>query len=102
MSKIRKRSESYVSFDFTKVTSNGRDCAQCLYCSFVMSNASLRPSKLYSHCDKKHLQKKDDDIDALSAKRVRYDLEATLPHLGFTVEEKPTLHCCYEATYRIA
>ena len=48
---------------------------------------------------KKHPQRKDDDIDALSAKRVRYDLEATLPHLGFTVEEKLTLECSYEVAY---
>ena len=102
MSKIRWWSDSYVSFGFTKVTRNGRDCAQCLHCSVVMSNASLRPSKPKYHDDKKHFQTKDDDIDALSAKRVRYDLEATLPHLGFTVEEKPTFQCSYEMAYRIA
>ena len=100
MSKIR--SESYVPFGFTKVTRNGRDCAQCLHCSVVMSNASLRPSKPKNHRDKKHPQRKDDDIDALSAKRVRYDLEATLPHLGFTVVEKLTLRCSYEVAYQIA
>ena len=65
-----------------------------------MSNASLRPSKLKNHRDKKHSQGKNDDIDALSAKRVRYDLEATLPHLGFTAEEN--LQCSYELAYQIA
>ena len=54
-----------------------------------MSSALLRPSKLKNHRDKKHPQKKDKDIDTLSAERVRYDLEAALLHLGFTVEEKP-------------
>ena len=44
-----------------------------------------------NHRDKKHPQRKDNDIDTLSAKRVRSDLEATLPHLRFTVEKKPTL-----------
>ena len=38
----------------------------------------------------------------MSAKRVRFDLEATLHHLGFTVVEMPTLQCSYEVTYRIA
>ena len=102
MSKIRKCSESYVSFGFTKVTRNHRDCAQCLHCSVVMSNASLRPSKLKNHCDKKHPRRKDDDIDALSAKRVRYDMEATLSHLEFMVKEKPTLQYSYEVVYQIA
>ena len=55
-----------------------------------------------NHRDKKHPQRKDDDINALSDKRVRYDLEATLPHLGFKVEGKPTLQCSYEVAYRIA
>ena len=83
-----------------------------------MSNASLGPSKLENHLDKKHPLRKnddidegndddidegnDDDIDALSTKKVPYDLEATLPHLGFTLEEKPTLQCSYEVAYRIA
>ena len=102
MSKIRWWSDSYVSFSFTKVTRNRRDCAQCLHCLVTMSNASLRPSKLKYHNDKKHFQRKDDDIHALSAKKVRYDLETTLPHLGFMVEEQPTFQCSYEVAYRIA
>ena len=91
ISKIHNWNDSYVSFGFTKITQNGRDCAQYLNCFVVMSNAPLGPSKLKNHRGKMHPQKKDDDIDALSAKRVRYDLEAMLSHLGFTVEEKPTL-----------
>ena len=80
---------------------NARDCAQCLHCAVVMSNASLRSSN-QNHQHKKHTQRKDDYIDALSAKRIRYDLEATLPHLGFTLEEKPTLQFSYEVPYLIA
>ena len=95
-------SESYVTFGFTKVTRNGRDCVQCLHCSVVMSNASLRPSNQKSHHDEKHPQKKDHDIYALFVKRVRYDLKARLPHLEFTVEEKPSLRSSYEVAYRIA
>ena len=61
MSKIRKWRESYVSYGFTKVAWNGRDCAYCLHCSVLMSNASLRPSKLKNYGDKKHSRNKDDD-----------------------------------------
>ena len=105
MSKIRKWSESYLSFGFTEVTRNGRDCAQYLHCSVVMSNASFRSFKLKNHCDKKHPRRKDDDIVALSAGSdfgVRHDLEATVPHLEFTVEEKLIFQCSYEVAYRIA
>ena len=102
MSKIHKWSKSYISFGFTKATQNSRDCAQCLHCLVVMSNALLRRSKLKNQCNKKYPQRKDDDTDALCAKRVRDDLEAMLPHLRFTVKEKPTLECSYEVAYRIA
>ena len=68
----------------------------------MMSNVSLRPSKLKKRCDKKHPQRNDDDINALSTKRVRYDQEARLSHLGFTVEEKPTLQWRSLMAYWIA
>ena len=38
----------------------------------------------------------------LSAKRLQYNQEATLPYLGFTVEKKPTLQCNCKVAYRIA
>lgn len=66
-----------------------------------MANASLRPSKLSNHRDKVHPQRKDDNIDALSTKRARYDREATLPKFGFRPEEKPALQSSYEVAYRI-
>ena len=66
-----------------------------------MSNAYLQPSKLKNYRDEKHLQWKDFNVDALSAKTVRYDLEATLHHFGFTSEEKPTFQCSCKVAYRI-
>ncbi|QQP39543.1 Uncharacterized protein FKW44_020461, partial [Caligus rogercresseyi] len=101
MSKVRKWTDSYVKFGFTKVIRDGVDCAQCLHCSVVMANASLRPSKLSNHRDKVHPQRKDDNIDAMSTKRARYDREATLPKFGFRPEEKPALQSSYEVAYRI-
>ena len=73
------------------ITWNGRD-VKCVISMLQTKN----------HREKKHLQRKDDDIDALSAEGVRYNLEATLPHLRLTVEEKPTLPYSYEVAYRIA
>lgn len=101
MSKVRKWNDSYVKFGFTNVIRDGVDCTQCLHCSVVMSNAPLRPSKLSNHRDKMHPQRKDDNVDALSAKRARYDHEATLPKFGFRLEEKPALQSSYEVAYRI-
>ena len=102
MSKIRKWSDSYVSFGFTKVSRDGQNCAQCLYCSVVMANASLCSSTLQNHRDKKHPQRSNDNVDVLSAKRVRFERKRTLPHFGFSTEEKPALQCSYKVAYRIA
>ena len=66
-----------------------------------MKIASLRFFKLKKHRDKKHPQRKDDDTNVWSAKKVRYDLKVTLLHLGFTVEEDP-LRFNYKAGYEIA
>ncbi|KAF2365033.1 HAT C-terminal dimerization domain [Trinorchestia longiramus] len=102
MSKVRKWNDSYVKFGFTNVSRDGVDCAQCLHCSVVMANASLRPSKLSNHRDKIHPQRKDDNVEALSVKRARYDRQA--PHLKFGLrpEDKPALQSSYEVAYRIA
>ena len=65
----------------------------------MMSNASLRPSKLANHGDKKHPQMKTADIETMSVKRVRYDREALITHFGFLQEACP---CSYEMAYQIA
>ena len=67
-----------------------------------MANASLRPYNVKNHRDKKHPQRKYYNVDVLSAKRVQYDREETLPHFGFSSEEKPALQCIYEVVHRIA
>ena len=98
MSKIRKWSESYVSLNFTKVTRNGGDCAQCLHCSVVKTNASLRPSKLENTSIKNIPKGKM----MTSMPYLPKEYDTTLPHLGFTVEEKPTLQCSYDVPQQIA
>ena len=70
----------------------GRDVLICVITTLQTKNRR----------DKKNPQRKYDDIEALSAKIVQCGQEATPPHLGFTVEEKPTLQYSYEVAYRIA
>ena len=43
---------------------------------------------------------KEDNVDALSAKRSRYDREATLPKFGIRPEEKP-VQSSYEVAHRV-
>ena len=53
-------------------------------------NSVVTTLQTKNYRNKKHPQRQNDDNHALSAKSVLYDLEATLPHLRFTIEEKPT------------
>ena len=89
-------------FGFTEVSQNGQDCVQYFHCSFVMANASLRPSKLKKSFEKKHFQRNNDNVIVLSAKRVRYYWKVLLPHFAFFAEEKPGFQCRCEMMYRIA
>ena len=84
MSKISKWNDSYISFGFTKVTRNGRNCAQYLYYSVVMSNASLRPSKLKSI---KSIPKGRMMTSMLCLPKSTIRPGSDAIYLGFTVEE---------------
>ena len=97
--KITKWKDEYVVLVFTKVDRNRLDCAQYLHCSHVMSNASLRPSKLAKHRDTRHLAMQSTEIRMLNIKRARYDRKFSLTNVGFVTVENPAHECSYEVTY---
>jgi len=49
----RKYNESYIRFGFTSLNDHGTENGQCVVCYCVLSNESLRPSKLSNHLGKK-------------------------------------------------
>ena len=51
----RMYNESYIKFGFTSLNDHGTEKGQCVVCYCVLSNESLRPSKLSNHLEKKHL-----------------------------------------------
>ena len=50
----RKYNESYIRFGFSSLNDHGTEKGQCVVCYCVLSNESLRPSKLSNHLEKKH------------------------------------------------
>ena len=50
----RVYNESYIRFEFTSRNDHGTKKKQCVVCYCVLSNESLRPSKLSNHLEKKH------------------------------------------------
>src|SRR4029434_2889091 len=49
--KTRKYSENYLKFAFTYKEDDGEELAVCLVCSSVLSNKTMKPSKLQRHSD---------------------------------------------------
>src|SRR4029434_7894942 len=47
----RKYSESYLKFAFTFKEIDGEELAVCVVCSSVLSNETMKPSKLQRHSD---------------------------------------------------
>ncbi|KAG0714326.1 Protein ZBED8 [Chionoecetes opilio] len=53
-SKKRKWNETYQQYGFTKFSRDGLDAAQCIHCSTVLANCSLKPAKLSHHQSNLH------------------------------------------------
>ena len=62
MANKRKYDDSYIKFGFTLLNDYGVEKGQCIVCYCVLSNESLRPSKLSNHLKKNHLELKNKSI----------------------------------------
>lgn len=103
MSKKRKYSEDYISFGFTFITHrDGIQKPQCFLCGKVLSNASMKPSKLKEHLESVHPSITSSNIDLLRMKKARFENAGTLPKHGFITTQKPYLEASYKVAYRIA
>ena len=50
----RKYVEDYINFGFTSIISAGKEKPQCVVCSEVLSEESMKPNKLRRHLESKH------------------------------------------------
>ena len=100
----RKWSENYVAFGFIKNSGkDGTEKAQCILCDQILTNSSLKPSKLKIHFAT-HGGLAAYGIEALKTKQARYDQKGTLPrlHKTTTTMQKPISMASYRAAYLIA
>ncbi|KAG0724265.1 Protein ZBED8 [Chionoecetes opilio] len=100
-SKKRKWNETYQQYGFTKFSRDGLDAAQCIHCSTVLANCSLKPAKLSHHQSNLHpnIELTEEDLEA---KRKRFDKQGTLPTYGFQPESKPMVQASFEVALKIA
>ena len=57
--KTRKYSENYLKFAFTYKETDGEELAVCVVCSSVLSNETMKPSKLQRHSKTTHAHLKE-------------------------------------------
>ena len=102
MPKTRKWNDEYVRYGFTALLDDrgGPDRAQCMTCHFIMCNSNLKPARLKEHQAKHPAAEHEQTLEALQAKRARYDQRGTLPQLGFKPMQKPLLRASYEVAYQ--
>ena len=82
MSKIRKWSDEYVKYGFSALLNNrgGPNRTQCITCHFIVCNSNLKPAREHQA---KHPAEQAQTLEAMQAKRARYDQKGTLPRLFF-------------------
>src|SRR4029434_3006322 len=59
LEKTRKYSENYLKFAFTYKENDGEELAVCVVCSSVLSNKTMKPSKLQRHSKTTHAHLKE-------------------------------------------
>ena len=102
MSKKRTYLESYVDFGFDIIVTDDVQKPQCIFCSKVLGNGSMKPSILKAHftsCHSKHMHY---DHKSLLVKRSRFRAAGTLSKLRFCSEDKAGLEASYRVAYGIA
>jgi len=57
--KMLNYDESYLEYGFTYLRENNIDLPQCIICSMVLANASLKPNKLLSLLETNHVHYKN-------------------------------------------
>jgi len=104
--KVRKWDETNLDFGFTVTVIDGVERPQCILCSKVFSNSSLKPSKLQEHFRNKHGGKESEgqDPETLKMKKARFDNKRTLLNLmkSRSTQDKQLLHASHRVAYRIA
>src|SRR4029434_8228022 len=98
--KTRKYSENYLKFAFTYKETDGEELAVCVVCSSVLSNKTMKPSKLQRHSKTTHAhlkEKKTFNISCLKS----FEGQQTLIRQSAKVCEL-ALKASYQVALRVA
>lgn len=67
---------------------------------FILCNFTLKPGRLKEHQAELPSTEHEQTLEALQAKRARYNQKSTLPQFGFMPMQKLFLRASYEIAYQ--
>uniref|UniRef100_A0A671XCY3 DUF4371 domain-containing protein n=1 Tax=Sparus aurata TaxID=8175 RepID=A0A671XCY3_SPAAU len=99
--KTRKYTDNYLKFGFTFKETDGIEFPMCVICFTLLSNKSMKPSKLQSHLETTHSHLKDKPVEyfqtrlkSLQGQQILMKKSAKIGELAFK--------CSYQVALRIA
>lgn len=98
----RQYNDSFLKFGFINCANANQDPKpQCVVCSEVLANESLKPSKLKRHLETKHGELVDKPIEYFQRKQRELKLSAQVLNRSTTLNDKAQL-ASYLVAYRVA
>uniref|UniRef100_A0A8P4GCM0 SCAN domain-containing protein 3 n=1 Tax=Dicentrarchus labrax TaxID=13489 RepID=A0A8P4GCM0_DICLA len=99
--KTRKYTDNYLKFGFTFKETDDIEFPMCVICFTVLSNESMKPSKLQRHLETTHSHLKDKPVGYFQTCLKSLQGQQTLMRKSATVGEL-ALKCSYQVALRIA
>ena len=98
----RRYTEDYINFGFTYILSAGKEKPQCVLCSEVLSEESMKPNKLRRHLESKHPNFINKDLSFFKNKSEQLKKAHLDSHGSYKRKGKAALMASYIVSLRIA
>ena len=98
----RKYMEDYINFGFTCIISAGKEKPQCVVCSEVLSEESMKPNKLRRHLESKHPKLSNENPEFFKKKSLQLKKSCLDSDGTFQRQSKSDLMASYIVSLRIA
>lgn len=98
---IRKYDESYLTYGFICSGSGDLPLPQCLLCSKVLANSSMKPAPLKTHLLTVHKNERDTSLEFFKRKKLEWKSQSK-DMIEFSHSEMKTIKSSFAVAYRIA
>lgn len=98
---IRKYDESYLSYGFICSGSSDLPLPQCLLCSNVLANSSMKPAPLKTHLQEVHKNERDTSLEFFKRKKLEWQSQSK-GMIEFSHSEMKAIKSSFVVAYQIA